>query len=89
VKTHRPGGRASLHFLQGAGDGFSVLKGGTNVVPGSFDIDALVAYLKSLPGPVAPVTDGRVQQVPWQRSDEPDRGASGTFPLAARVLPPP
>ncbi len=50
--------------LQGGGDGFAVLKGGTNVVPGPIDNDALVAYLKALTGPVAPATDGRVTRVP-------------------------
>jgi 5'-nucleotidase len=33
------------NFLAGGGDGFSVLRGGTNAVTGMIDLDALTAYL--------------------------------------------
>jgi 5'-nucleotidase len=55
---------AMNNYLQGGSDNFAVLKGGTNVVPGPLDNDALVAYLKALTGPVNPVRDGRVTMVP-------------------------
>lgn len=51
-------------YLQGGGDGFAALKDGANPIPGPVDNDALVAYLKSLTGPIAPATDGRVTRVP-------------------------
>jgi 2',3'-cyclic-nucleotide 2'-phosphodiesterase/3'-nucleotidase len=52
------------NYLQGGGDNFTVLKAGTGVVPGPIDVDALVAYLKALPGAVTAGTDGRVTQLP-------------------------
>jgi 5'-nucleotidase len=55
---------AMNNFLQGGGDGFRVLAGGTNVVPGPIDLDALIAYLGAQPGPVTPSIDGRATQVP-------------------------
>jgi 2',3'-cyclic-nucleotide 2'-phosphodiesterase/3'-nucleotidase len=55
---------AMNNYLQGGGDGFSVLRGGTNVVPGPIDLDALVAYLRAQTGTLFPAIDGRVTQVP-------------------------
>jgi 5'-nucleotidase len=55
---------AMNNYLQGGGDGFSVLKAGTGVVTGPIDLDALLSYLRGLGGPVAPTTDGRISQVP-------------------------
>ncbi len=55
---------AMNNFLQGGGDGFTVFKAGANPIPGPLDNDALVAYLKSLTGPLTPATDGRVTRVP-------------------------
>jgi 5'-nucleotidase len=52
------------NYLQGGGDGFAVLKGGTGVVAGPFDIDALVTYLGMMAAPISPATDGRITQVP-------------------------
>jgi 2',3'-cyclic-nucleotide 2'-phosphodiesterase/3'-nucleotidase len=52
------------NYLQGGGDNFSVLKSGTKVIPGPIDVDALVSYLKVLPGAVNPSLDGRVSQLP-------------------------
>jgi 2',3'-cyclic-nucleotide 2'-phosphodiesterase/3'-nucleotidase len=55
---------AMNNFLQGGGDGFTVLVGGTNVVPGPIDLDALLDYLRAQAGPLVPATDGRVTRVP-------------------------
>lgn len=55
---------AMNNFLQGGGDGFRVLAGGTDVVPGPIDLDALIAYLGAQPGPVTPGLDGRATQLP-------------------------
>ena len=52
------------NFLQGGGDGFTVFKSGTNVVPGPVDLDALLAYFKVASQPVSAATDGRVTLVP-------------------------
>ncbi|SCL39826.1 5'-nucleotidase [Micromonospora pallida] len=44
-------------FLAGGGDGFSVLRQGTNAVTGMIDLDALVAYLKASSPISAPALD--------------------------------
>ncbi|TNE58171.1 MAG: bifunctional metallophosphatase/5'-nucleotidase [Alphaproteobacteria bacterium] len=48
------------NFHASGGDGFTVLKEGTDVVPGPMDIDALIDYFKAQGGPVSPPTPGRV-----------------------------
>jgi 5'-nucleotidase len=45
------------NFLAGGGDGFSVLKGGTNAVTGPIDLDALVDYLGASSPVSAPSLD--------------------------------
>jgi 2',3'-cyclic-nucleotide 2'-phosphodiesterase/3'-nucleotidase len=55
---------AMNNFLQGGGDGFTTLKGGTEVSPGPIDLDALIAYLKPMSGPYVPATDGRATKAP-------------------------
>ncbi|MEV0805687.1 bifunctional metallophosphatase/5'-nucleotidase [Micromonospora sp. NPDC050200] len=45
------------NFLAGGGDGFSVLKGGTNQVTGMIDLDAFVAYLTASSPVSAPALD--------------------------------
>lgn len=52
------------NFLQGGGDGFTALLGGTGVVPGPIDLDALLRYLAAQPGPLAPAIDGRIAREP-------------------------
>jgi hypothetical protein len=47
-------------ILQGGGDGFTVFKSATNVVPGPVDMDALLAYLKTVSQPIVAATDGRI-----------------------------
>lgn len=42
------------NFIQGGGDGFTVLTGGTRVLGGGQDIDALTAYLARFKAPAAP-----------------------------------
>lgn len=42
------------NFIQGGGDGFSVLTGATNVLGGGQDIDALVSYMGLFKAPAAP-----------------------------------
>ncbi|SCF34289.1 bifunctional metallophosphatase/5'-nucleotidase [Micromonospora mirobrigensis] len=48
------------NFLAGGGDGFSVLKGGTNLVTGAVDLDAFIAYLGEK-SPVSAPTDNRIR----------------------------
>ncbi|MFC0002604.1 bifunctional metallophosphatase/5'-nucleotidase [Micromonospora siamensis] len=48
------------NFLAGGGDGFSVLKGGTNLVTGPVDLDAFIAYLGEK-SPVSAPTDNRIR----------------------------
>ncbi|WP_446217337.1 bifunctional metallophosphatase/5'-nucleotidase [Micromonospora sp. IBHARD004] len=45
------------NFLSGGGDGFTVLKGGTNLVTGMIDLDAFVAYLTEKSPVSAPTLD--------------------------------
>ncbi|MCM0673744.1 bifunctional metallophosphatase/5'-nucleotidase [Micromonospora phytophila] len=45
------------NFLSGGGDGFTVLKGGTNPVTGMIDLDAFVAYLTAKSPVSAPALD--------------------------------
>jgi 5'-nucleotidase len=55
---------AMNNFLVGGGDGFAAFTGGTNRVTGPIDLDALVAYLQTLPAPVSAATDGRITRLP-------------------------
>lgn len=48
------------NFLAGGGDGFGVLKGGTNPVTGMIDLDAFVAYLTAHQ-PLSPPALDRIQ----------------------------
>jgi 5'-nucleotidase len=45
------------NFLAGGGDGFTVLRGGTNAVTGDIDLDAFVDYLTASPQLSAPALD--------------------------------
>ncbi len=45
------------NFLAGGGDGFTVLKGGTNSVTGPIDLDAFTAYLGASSPVSAPSLD--------------------------------
>ncbi|MGN9813266.1 bifunctional metallophosphatase/5'-nucleotidase [Micromonospora sp. BQ11] len=45
------------NFLAGGGDGFTVLRGGTNAVTGMIDLDAFVAYLGATSPVSAPALD--------------------------------
>jgi 5'-nucleotidase len=51
------------NFLAGGGDGFSVLTGGTNLLIGEVDLDALVSYFGAN-SPVAPGPQNRITQIP-------------------------
>ncbi len=51
-------------FLASGGDGFTVLAGGTDRVTGVDDLEALVAYLKSQPQPVALPRGDRIRALP-------------------------
>ena len=42
------------NFMATGGDGFGVLTGGTNLLNGAFDLDAVVAYLGNYKAPNAP-----------------------------------
>jgi len=55
---------AMNNFLVGGGDGFAAFAGSTNRVTGPIDLDALIAYLRTLSPPVSASTDGRITQVP-------------------------
>ncbi|MBN8983158.1 MAG: 5'-nucleotidase C-terminal domain-containing protein, partial [Rhizobiales bacterium] len=50
------------NFLAVGGDGFTVLKGGTNQLFGLYDVDALYAYFQAN-SPVAPPTTGRITRL--------------------------
>jgi 5'-nucleotidase len=39
-------------FLAGGGDNFTAFRGGSGLVSGPIDIDALIAYIQSLPQPI-------------------------------------
>ena len=52
-------------FLAGGGDGFTVLRDGTNRVVGPVDLDALVDYIELvLPDPFTSQIEGRIQLTP-------------------------
>jgi 2',3'-cyclic-nucleotide 2'-phosphodiesterase (5'-nucleotidase family)/predicted AlkP superfamily phosphohydrolase/phosphomutase len=48
-------------FLAGGGDGFTVLRDGTNRVVGPVDLDALVDYVDALPTPFTSRIEGRIE----------------------------
>jgi 2',3'-cyclic-nucleotide 2'-phosphodiesterase (5'-nucleotidase family) len=48
-------------FLAGGGDGFTVLRDGTNRVVGPVDLDALVEYVEGLPTPFTSQIEGRIE----------------------------
>jgi len=49
-------------FLAGGGDGFTVLRDGTNRVVGPVELDALVEYIETqLPDPFSSEIEGRIQ----------------------------
>mgnify|MGYP001359263316 CR=1 FL=1 len=50
-------------FLAGGGDGFTVLLGGTSLVGGAVDLDALIAYVQSLAQPFGVPTGGRITRL--------------------------
>jgi 5'-nucleotidase len=50
------------NFLAGGGDGFSVLKDGTNLVTGAIDLDAFIAYLGAN-DPLSAPTDDRITPI--------------------------
>ena len=52
-----------VDFLAGGGDGYTTFKEGKNIINGPVDVDALVAYVGSLPQPVNVTVDGRIQRI--------------------------
>ena len=48
-------------FLAGGGDGFTVLRDGTNRAVGPVDLDALVEYIEGLPTPFTSQIEGRIE----------------------------
>ena len=50
-------------FLGDGGDGFTVLKTGTNPVNGPLDLEALEAYFKAHPAPIAPPAVDRIHRL--------------------------
>jgi 5'-nucleotidase len=68
-----------VDFLATGGDKYTVFREGTNVVPGPFDVDALVAYMGSLPEPVEMKPEGRIAKVAWR----PGGDAGSPDPLSA------
>jgi 5'-nucleotidase len=47
-------------FMASGGDNFTVLVSGTNRVGGDVDLDALIAYVKTLPQPFSAAVEGRI-----------------------------
>ncbi|MDK2916586.1 MAG: 5-nucleotidase [Euryarchaeota archaeon] len=54
---------AMVNFLAGGGDKYTVFREGKNIANGPYDVDALVAYMESLPAPVEMKPEGRVAKV--------------------------
>lgn len=52
-----------VDFLAGGGDGYTVFKQGQNITNGPSDVNALVAYVGSLPQPVSVSIEERIQMV--------------------------
>lgn len=50
-------------FLADGGDNFTVLTSGANRVGGPVDLDALIAYVKTLPQPFTALIEGRIQRL--------------------------
>jgi 5'-nucleotidase len=50
-------------FLADGGDNFTVLRNGTDRVGGPVDLDALIAYTKSIPQPFAATIEGRIERL--------------------------
>jgi 5'-nucleotidase len=53
----------TTEFVAAGGDGFGPFSAGEQVRTGMLDLDALVTYLESLPGPIQPPAIGRWQPV--------------------------
>jgi 5'-nucleotidase len=51
---------AANNFIAAGGDNFTVLRNGTNQIGGPIDLDALIAYVESLPQPFSAATDSRI-----------------------------
>jgi len=51
---------AMVDFLATGGDKYTVFREGTDIVNGPYDVDALVAYMESLPEPVDAKPEGRI-----------------------------
>lgn len=51
-------------FLAAGGDGYSTFTHGRDKVVGAVDLEALVAHVARLKGPLRAVTDGRIERVP-------------------------
>ena len=54
---------AMVDFLAAGGDKYTVFREGTGIVNGPYDVDALVAYMESLPKPVEMEPAGRIAKV--------------------------
>ena len=54
VDANKPYRITVNNFLATGGDGFTTLLGGTSVLGGAQDIDALVAYMLNFKAPAAP-----------------------------------
>jgi 5'-nucleotidase len=52
-----------VDFLAGGGDGYTTFKEGQNITYGPVDVDALVAYVQSLPQPVNITIDSRINRI--------------------------
>jgi 5'-nucleotidase len=51
-------------FMAAGGDNFTVLIGGMSQVGGPIDLDALIAYVQTLPQPFSAAIEGRILQAP-------------------------
>ena len=50
-------------FLADGGDNFTLLRNGGNRIGGPVDLDALIAYLQSIPQPFTATIEGRIQRL--------------------------
>ncbi len=54
---------ATIAFLTGGGDGYTVMKDAKTGITGPFDVDVLMAYVKNLSTPLVILPDGRISQI--------------------------
>ncbi len=52
---------ASIAFLEGGGDGYTVFTKGEKIATGPIDVDQFIEYVRELPAPLPGLPDGRIK----------------------------